>query len=287
MRKGSLFVVATPLGNLSDISQRAIDTLREADLIAAEDTRHSGRLMRHLGVDRPMMALHDHNERDRVAQLIQRLERGERIALISDAGTPLISDPGFVLVREVRAQGYPVVPVPGACALIAALSVAGLPTDRFVFEGFLPAKPNQRLERLGALKSEPRTMVFYEAPHRVLEMVEALAEVFGPERRAVVARELTKTFETIQDGTLAELTAWMQADPNQQRGEFVVLVAGAPEVADGASTELDVDQLLLALLEELPVKRAAAVAARVSGLKKNDLYKRALALKGEDGSGEA
>lgn len=279
-RKGTLYVVATPLGNLGDISQRAIETLRAADVIAAEDTRHSGRLMQYLGVSTPMIALHDFNERDRTESLVQRLEQGQKIALISDAGTPLISDPGFILVREVRARGFDVVPVPGASAVIAALSASGLPTDRFVFEGFLPAKPKQRLDRLQALRDETRTLVFYEAPHRILETVTAMAEVFGGGREAVIARELTKTFETIHGAPLAELVDWMTADPNQQRGEFVVLVAGAEPVEDQQGAALDLDRLLVALLEELPLKKAAAIAAQVTGLKKNDLYKRALELKG-------
>ncbi len=280
-RKGTLYIVATPLGNLGDISQRAVETLRAADVIAAEDTRHSSRLMQHLGVATPMVALHDFNERERTESLLRRLEQGQKVALISDAGTPLISDPGFILVREVRAQGYPVVPVPGASAVIAALSASGLPTDRFIFEGFLPAKAKHRLERLQALRDEPRTLVFYEAPHRILETVTAMMEVFGGEREAVIARELTKTFETIHGAPLAELLDWMTADSNQQRGEFVVLVAGAPPAEEGEGAALDVDALLLALLDELPVKKAAAIVAQVTGLKKNDLYKRALAMKSE------
>ena len=279
-RKGTLYVVATPLGNLGDISQRAIDTLRKVDVIAAEDTRHSGKLMQHIGVGTPMLALHDYNERERTASLLQRLQEGEKIALISDAGTPLISDPGFVLVREVRAQGFDVVPIPGPSALITALSVSGLPTDRFAFEGFLPAKASHRLERLQALRSESRTMIFYESPHRILDMIEALGQVFGAERQAVAARELTKNFETVHGASLAELLDWMRADPNQQRGEFVVLVRGAEEVTAAAGASLDVDDFLRVLLdEELPVKKAANIVARVTGLKKNDLYKRALELK--------
>ncbi len=279
-RKGTLYVVATPLGNLGDMSARAIDVLRQVSVIAAEDTRHSGRLMQHLNVATPLLALHEHNERERSRALVDRLARGENIALISDAGTPLISDPGFVLVREVREQGFPIVPVPGACALIAALSAAGLPTDRFVFEGFLPAKANARLERLKMLAEEPRTQVFYEAPHRVLGTLTAMAEAFGPERQAVVARELTKNFETIHGDTLAGLVSWMAADPNQQRGEFVLLVAGAVPLARPEQVTLDVDRLMRLLSEELPLKQAAAMAAELTGLKKNELYKRALALKG-------
>ena len=278
-RKGTLYVVATPLGNLGDMSARAIDVLRQVSVIAAEDTRHSGRLMQHLNVTTPLLALHEHNERERSKALVERLARGENIALISDAGTPLISDPGFVLVREVREQGFPIVPVPGACALIAALSAAGLPTDRFVFEGFLPAKANARLERLKMLAEESRTQVFYEAPHRVLDTLTAMADAFGSERQAVVARELTKNFETIHGDSLAGLIAWMEADPNQQRGEFVLLVAGAVAQARPEQITLDVDHLLRVLSEELPLKQAAAMAAQLTGLKKNELYKRALELR--------
>ncbi|PAU57865.1 16S rRNA (cytidine(1402)-2'-O)-methyltransferase [Pseudomonas indica] len=273
---GTLFVVATPIGNLDDISARALRVLREVSLIAAEDTRHSARLMQHFGISTPLAACHEHNERDQGGRFLARLEAGENVALISDAGTPLISDPGFHLVRQARAAGVPVVPVPGACALIAALSAAGLPSDRFVFEGFLPAKAAARRGRLALLKEESRTLIFYEAPHRILECIEDMEAAFGGDRQAVLARELTKTFETLKGLPLAELRAWVAADSNQQRGECVVLVEGwqAPEGDEALSAEaLRVLDLLLA---ELPLKRAAAVAAEITGVRKNLLYQAAL-----------
>lgn len=273
---GTLFVVATPIGNLDDISARALRVLREVSLIAAEDTRHSARLMQHFGISTPLAACHEHNERDQGGRFLARLEAGGDVALISDAGTPLISDPGFHLVRQARAVGIPVVPVPGACALIAALSAAGLPSDRFVFEGFLPAKATARRVRLALLKEEPRTLIFYEAPHRILECIEDMEATFGGDRQAVLARELTKTFETLKGLPLAELRAWVAADSNQQRGECVVLVEGwqAPEGDEALSAEaLRVLDLLLA---ELPLKRAAAVAAEITGVRKNLLYQAAL-----------
>ena len=273
---GTLYVVATPIGNLDDISARALRVLREVALIAAEDTRHSQRLLQHFGIATPLAACHEHNERDQGGRFIGRLQAGEDVALISDAGTPLISDPGFHLVRSARAAGIPVVPVPGACALIAALSAAGLPSDRFIFEGFLPAKATGRRQRLEALREEPRTLLFYEAPHRLLESVEDMLAVFGPERPALLARELTKTFETLKGLPLDELCAWVAGDGNQQRGECVVLVAGwqAPEGEDALSGEaLRVLDLLLA---DLPLKRAAALAAEITGVRKNLLYQVAL-----------
>ncbi|MEK1943419.1 MAG: 16S rRNA (cytidine(1402)-2'-O)-methyltransferase, partial [Pseudomonas sp.] len=223
---GTLYVVATPIGNLDDISARALKVLRDVALIAAEDTRHSMRLMQHFGIPTPLAACHEHNERDEGSRFLARLQAGDDVALISDAGTPLISDPGYHLVRQVRAAGIKVVPVPGPCALIAALSAAGLPSDRFIFEGFLPAKAVGRRARLEAVKEEPRTLIFYEAPHRILECLEDMEVVFGGERVALLARELTKTFETLNGQPLAELRAWVAADSNQQRGECVVLVAG-------------------------------------------------------------
>lgn len=278
---GTLYVVATPIGNLDDISARALRVLREVALIAAEDTRHSQRLLQHFGIGTPLAACHEHNERDQGGRFIGRLQAGEDVALISDAGTPLISDPGFHLVRSARAAGIPVVPVPGACALIAALSAAGLPSDRFIFEGFLPAKATGRRQRLEALREEPRTLLFYEAPHRLLESVEDMLAVFGPERPALLARELTKTFETLKGLRLAELREFIAADSNQQRGECVLLVGGwqAPEGEEAVSAEsLRVLDLLLA---EMPVKRAAALAAEITGVRKNLLYQAALARQGK------
>ncbi|MET1079161.1 MAG: 16S rRNA (cytidine(1402)-2'-O)-methyltransferase [Pseudomonas sp.] len=274
---GTLFVVATPIGNLDDISARALSVLREVALIAAEDTRHSARLMQHFGIGTPLVACHEHNERDQGSRFLARLLAGDDVALISDAGTPLISDPGYHLVRQARAAGIAVVPVPGACALIAALSAAGLPSDRFVFEGFLPAKAAGRRARLELVKEEPRTLIFYEAPHRILECLQDLELVFGGERPALLARELTKTFETLKGLPLAELRAFVEGDSNQQRGECVVLVSGwqAPEGEDAVSAEAL--RVLDLLLQEMPLKRAAALAAEITGVRKNLLYQAALA----------
>ena len=273
---GSLYVVATPIGNLDDISARALKLLREVSLIAAEDTRHSQRLMQHFGISTPLAACHEHNERDEGSRFITRLLAGDNVALISDAGTPLISDPGYHLVRQARAAGINVVPVPGACALIAALSAAGLPSDRFIFEGFLPAKAVGRRARLEAVKEEPRTLIFYEAPHRILECLQDMESVFGGERPALLARELTKTFETLKGLPLSELRQFVESDSNQQRGECVVLVAGwtAPESDEAISSESM--RILDLLLKEMPLKRAAALAAQITGERKNVLYQVAL-----------
>jgi 16S rRNA (cytidine1402-2'-O)-methyltransferase len=273
---GTLYVVATPIGNLDDITARALQVLREVSLIAAEDTRHSARLMQHFGIATPLSACHEHNEREQGSHFIARLLSGSDVALISDAGTPLISDPGYHLVRNARAAGVRVVPVPGPSALITALSAAGLPSDRFIFEGFLPAKTAARRARLEQVKQEPRTLIFYEAPHRILECLEDMQLVFGDERPALLARELTKTFETLKGLPLAELAAWVAADSNQQRGECVVLVAGwqAPEGDDALSVEAL--RVLDLLLQDLPLKRAAALAAEITGVRKNLLYQAAL-----------
>lgn len=273
---GVLYVVATPIGNLDDISARALRVLGDVALIAAEDTRHSQRLMQHFGITTPLQACHEHNEREQGGRFLSRLLAGDDVALISDAGTPLISDPGFHLVRQARAAGVRVVPVPGPSALITALSAAGLPSDRFIFEGFLPAKAAGRRARLEALREEPRTLIFYEAPHRLLESLEALRDTLGAERQVVLARELTKTFETLKGLPAGELCEWVRADANQQRGECVLLVAGwqAPEGDEAVSAEaLRVLDLLLA---DLPVKRAAALAAEITGARKNLLYQVAL-----------
>ncbi len=273
---GTLYVVATPIGNLDDMSARALKVLANVALIAAEDTRHSIRLLQHFGIDTPLAACHEHNERDEGGRFITKLLAGEDVALVSDAGTPLISDPGYHLVRQARAAGVSVVPVPGACALIAALSAAGLPSDRFIFEGFLPAKSAGRRARLEHVKEEPRTLIFYEAPHRILECLEDMERVFGGERPALLARELTKTFETLKGLPLAELRAFVAGDSNQQRGECVVLVGGlsAPEGEDAISAEAQ--RVLDLLLAELPLKRAAALAAEITGVRKNLLYQVAL-----------
>lgn len=273
---GTLYVVATPIGNLEDISARALRVLGEVALIAAEDTRHSSRLLQHFGIVTPLAACHEHNEREEGSRFLARLQAGEDVALVSDAGTPLISDPGYHLVRQARAAGIRVVPVPGACALIAALSAAGLPSDRFIFEGFLPAKVAARRTRLELLKEEPRTLIFYEAPHRILECLVDLVDVFGADRPALLGRELTKTFETLQGMPLGELQAWVAADANQQRGECVLVVAGwqAPQGEEAVNAEAV--RVLDLLLGELPVKRAAALAAEITGVRKNLLYQLAL-----------
>lgn len=273
---GTLYVVATPIGNLDDMSARALKVLADVALIAAEDTRHSVRLLQHFGIDTPLAACHEHNERDEGGRFITKLLAGEDVALVSDAGTPLISDPGYHLVRQARAAGVSVVPVPGACALIAALSAAGLPSDRFIFEGFLPAKAAGRRARLEQVREEPRTLIFYEAPHRILECLEDMELVFGGDRPALLARELTKTFETLKGLPLADLRAFVAADSNQQRGECVVLVGGwtAPEGEQAISAEAQ--RVLDLLLAELPLKRAAALAAEITGIRKNLLYQAAL-----------
>ncbi|MCK2182627.1 16S rRNA (cytidine(1402)-2'-O)-methyltransferase [Halomonas getboli] len=279
---GVLYVVATPIGNLDDLSPRAARLLGEVDLVAAEDTRHTARLLRHLGVVPPMLSLHEHNEAARVERIDARLAAGESVALVSDAGTPLISDPGFVLVRELRARGRRVVPVPGACALVAALSAAGLPTDRFLFQGFLPAKGGTRRGRLEALAEREETLVFYESPHRIRDTLADLGAVLG-ERRVVLARELTKTFETFLEGSPEALLARMADDPDQTRGEFVVMVAGAPPKSADEAASVDADALLAAMLAEgVGVKQAAAVAARTLGGAKKAWYARAQTLKDGD-----
>jgi 16S rRNA (cytidine1402-2'-O)-methyltransferase len=278
---GLLYVVATPIGNLEDVTHRAVRVLQGVDLIAAEDTRHSQILLQAVGARARRIALHEHNERQVSADLIERLRAGASIALISDAGTPLVSDPGFHLVRSAREAGLKVVPVPGPSALIAALSVSGLPTDRFQFEGFPPAKRNARRARLRALAGVTCTLVFYESSHRILDSLADMAEAFTPGRMAVVARELTKTFETVRGGPLGELIDWMQADANQQRGEFVVLVQGKA-ADDGTAVSETADATLRVLLEELPVKTAAKLAARLTGVNKRVLYEHALGIREKD-----
>jgi 16S rRNA (cytidine1402-2'-O)-methyltransferase len=277
---GILYIVATPLGNLADITYRAVQVLRDVDLIAAEDTRHSLPLLRYYGIDTPLISLHEHNEQARAVELTARLRAGESIAMISDAGTPLISDPGYRLVANARAAGLPVTPIPGPSAVIAALSTAGLPTNRFVFEGFLPPKAGARQRRLQELTVEMRTLVFYEASHRIAASLNAMRDVLGRERRAVVARELTKTFENSHGDTLAALCDWINAEAKRRRGEFVVVVEGASESPHRAPS-LDIRRLLSVLLTELPVKTAARLAADVTGDKKNALYRLALKIASE------
>ncbi len=268
---GTLYVVATPIGNLGDLSSRAQEVLSEVDAILAEDTRQSAVLLRHAGISRPLLAVHEHNEDARAEALVARLRAGERLALISDAGTPLISDPGYRLVAAVRAAGLPVSPIPGACALIAALSASGLATDRFSFEGFLPAKEGERRTRLDALAFDPRTLIFYEAPHRIAQTLATAVAAFGGERRGVIARELTKRFETILDGSLADLATRVGADPDQQRGEIVLLIAGAP-AGDDNERIVAGKRLYALLLGELAPSRAAKIAAAYTGAPKRALY---------------
>lgn len=274
---GVLYIVATPIGNLEDISARALRILAEVDLVAAEDTRHTSKLLQHFAINTPLKACHDHNEREQLKYFIDRLQAGEHIALVSDAGTPLISDPGFHLVKHAKAQGINVVPIPGACAAIAALSASGLSSDRFSFEGFLPAKSTARKKTLNALKEDVRTLIFYEAPHRLLESLQDLLSILGADRYVVLARELTKTFETIKAAPLGELVIWVEADSNQQRGECVLLVDGwvAPEQQDLSTDDARILNLLLA---ELPVKQASRLAADITGQRRNKLYQYALEL---------
>ena len=272
-----LYVVATAIGNFGDMSQRAVDILRAVDLIAAEDARHSQRLLQFFAIDTPTMAYHDHSDERALEKIGACLAGGGSVALISDAGTPLISDPGYRLVRFVQARGFTVRPVPGACAAIAALSVSGLATDRFLFEGFLPAREGARVNRLEKLAREPVTLIFYEAPHRVVACLQSMIQVLGGEREAVLAREITKTFETIRRGELQELAEFVVSDSNQQKGEIVLLVAGAQK--DERELGADVAALLLRLARELPARRAAAVVADCTGLRKNQLYEYLLAAK--------
>lgn len=270
VQPGCLWVVATPIGHRDDLSARAIETLRAVHVVAAEDTRHTRPLLVHHGIDTPLMALHEHNERDAVDAIVRRIVAGESIALVSDAGTPLISDPGFRLVRAARAAGIRCVPIPGACAAIAALSVAGLPSDRFVFEGFLPPKSAARRSRLQQLVDESRTMIFYESSHRVAESLADMRDIFGAQRDAVLARELTKLFETVLGEPLAELAARVAADPDQQRGECVLLVAGCGEEADAKLAE---GRRIFAILRDaLPPAKAAKLAAVISGAPRKLLY---------------
>jgi 16S rRNA (cytidine1402-2'-O)-methyltransferase len=269
---GKLWIVATPIGNLGDLSLRAREVLCSVDLIAAEDTRHSAALLKHVGSGVRTFALHEHNERDASAELVQRMRDGAQIALISDAGTPLVSDPGYRLVRAAREAGVVVSPVPGACAAIAALSVAGLPSDRFVFEGFLPAKSAARRAHLERLRAETRTLIFYESSHRIVEALGDLVAMFGGERRAVLARELTKLFETVIDGSLDHLCARVAADTDQRRGEFVLLVAGEADDTDAAQL-VEGRRVFELLRTELPPSRAAKVAAEITGAPRKDLYR--------------
>lgn len=271
---GVLYIVATPIGNLEDIGRRAARLLAEVGTVAAEDTRHSARLLAHLGVQARLLSLHEHNEERQLEVVLDRLVRGESVALVSDAGTPLVSDPGYRLVRAAQERGLRVVPVPGASSPVTALSAAGLASDRFAFEGFLAAKAGARRRQLEMLREESRTLIFFESPHRIVECLKDMADVLGGEREAAVARELTKTFETIRRAPLAELAAWVERDPDQRKGEFVLLVAGCAQNTERVQTEGE--RVLAVLLEDLPVKQAAALAAKISGDSRNRLYKLAL-----------
>ena len=269
-KPGTLHIVATPIGNLGDISARALEVLGAVHAICAEDTRHTRQLLAHFAMERPLLALHQHNEDAQAGQLVARLQAGESLALVSDAGTPLVSDPGYRLVRAARAAGIRVSPIPGACAAIAALSVAGIASDRFAFEGFLPAKSGARRERLARLAAENRTLIFYESAHRIEESLVDFVATFGPDRPAVLARELTKLFETVLDGGLASLLAKVRADPNQSRGEFVLVVEG---VGDEAEAQLiEGRRLYTKLLAHLPPSAAAKLAAELSGAPRKSLY---------------
>ncbi|MBY8056166.1 16S rRNA (cytidine(1402)-2'-O)-methyltransferase [Vibrio fluvialis] len=268
----TLYIVPTPIGNLGDITQRALDVLSSVDVIAAEDTRHSGKLLAHFNIQTKTFALHDHNEQQKAQVLVEKLLAGQSIALVSDAGTPLISDPGYHLVTQCRQAGVKVVPLPGACAVITALSASGLPSDRFSFEGFLPAKSKGRKDKFMEIAKAERTCIFYESPHRITESLQDMLDVLGPEREVVLARELTKTFETIQGMPLGELIEWIEADDNRKRGEMVLLIHGYRDSAEDVLPE-EALRTLGILTKELPLKKAAAMTAEIYNLKKNALYK--------------
>ena len=277
----ALYVVATPIGNMRDITLRALDVLSAADTIAAEDTRDSAHLLTHHGItSKRLLALHQHNERGAASKVMDLLAQGQSVALITDAGTPAVSDPGALVVAEVRAGGYKVIPIPGANAAVAALSAAGLAAPHFLFYGFLPNKSAARCKELGGLIAHPYTLVFYEAPHRVLECVADLLAVFGGEREIVLAREISKMFENIHRCSLGAALDWLNSDPNNLRGEFVLLLSAAPERAAGLSAEAE--RVLGALLGELPLKQAVQLAVQITGLAKNELYHKALELKNEN-----
>jgi len=273
-------VVATPIGNLQDISLRALDVLKTVDAIAAEDTRHTSHLLSHFAIQKKLIAVHEHNEQKSAQILLERLQAGESIALVTDAGTPGISDPGAIVVDVLREAGVNVVPVPGASAVIAALSASGITTNGFMFHGFLPASGSQRRKALEGLKAYSCTLVFYEAPHRIVESVEDLVKVLGGDRRVTIARELTKTFETFHRCALQDAKMWLESDPNQQRGEFVLLVEAAV-VVEVADISEDAERVLRLLLADLPLKQAVKLATEITGVKKNILYEFALKLKDE------
>jgi 16S rRNA (cytidine1402-2'-O)-methyltransferase len=279
---GVLYVVATPIGNLADISQRAIDTLKAVSTILVEDTRHSKRLLNHYGISTRLKACHDHNESEITGWITARLDNGEDLALISDAGTPLISDPGFVVVRTLRESGYRVQAVPGASSITAALSIAGLPTDRFVFDGFLPAKTTARQVQLSHYQTEPRTVVLLESSHRIVASVRDVVEVLGAQRVIALAREITKKFETLLSGEASDVLQQLQADSNQTKGEFVMMIAGVQDADEQESSTMELKKLLIVLLNELPLKQAVSLAVKLTGGRKNDVYQLALSLQDQD-----
>lgn len=273
---GVLYVVATPIGNLGDMVPRAVEVLQMVDVIAAEDTRHSAKLMKHFGINTPLLAYHDYSDEKRNRYLLDKLLSGQSLALISDAGTPLISDPGYELVKSAREQNIQVIAIPGACALIAALSISGLPSNRFVFEGFLPAKSSARRKRLESVCRETATLIFYESPHRLLDTLRDCIDVMGKDRSAVIARELTKTYETVLEGSLEILLEKVIADTNQQRGEFVLMLKGYELKSEDLTVTEEAQSLMKLLQKELPTKQAAAIVAEFTGLKKRDLYQWAI-----------
>ncbi|MGM3227276.1 16S rRNA (cytidine(1402)-2'-O)-methyltransferase [Dickeya zeae] len=280
----TLYIVPTPIGNLADITQRALTVLQQVDLIAAEDTRHTGLLLQHFAINARLFALHDHNEQQKAEQLLDRLQQGMSIALVSDAGTPLINDPGYHLVRRCREAGVRVVPLPGPCAAITALSAAGLPSDRFCYEGFLPAKTKARKDTLRDLQEEARTLIFYESTHRLLDSLQDMVEVWGADRYVVLARELTKTWESLYGAPVGELLAWVREDENRRKGEMVLIVEGHQPDEDALPAA--VLRTLQLLRAELPLKKAAALAAEIHGVKKNALYRYGLEQENGEGASE-
>lgn len=271
---GVLYVVATPIGNLDDLSPRAQRILAEVAVVAAEDTRHSQKLLQHFGIRTPLLSLHDHNEAARIDVLRRRLQAGQSVALVSDAGTPLISDPGYRLVSVLSDEGLRCVAIPGPCAVVAALSIAGLPTDRFFFEGFLPARSAARCKQLQSLQRHSSTLVFYEAPHRLLDTLEDMASVFGAQRPAAVVREISKQYENVQRGSMESLLTYYRAHGDECRGEIVMLVQGNSDTGDGEQLQLPVAELLRMLTEAMPPSQAAQLAAQLTGLRRGDLYQR-------------
>lgn len=280
---GTLYVVATPIGNLQDITLRAIDTLKAVDVIAAEDTRHTAGLLSHLGISKKQMAVHEHNEQQSAQHIVQRLTDGDNIAIVSDAGTPGISDPGAIVVDAVHAAGFNVVPIPGASAVVTAMSAAGIAKGAFSFVGFLPASGAQRRKQLEALKALPQALVFYEAPHRIVASVADMAVALGDARQIIIARELTKTYETIHRCALSDAVGWLESDSNQQRGEFVLIIE-APAAQAQEAISVEAEHTLKLLLAELPLKQAVKLATAITGAKKNDLYQHALTLKNQNES---